>query len=137
MAGVAAANVAALCLFLLLDGMYSALSEPGSFAQITDVSFIVWGYSLYAGILLALKTTFPVSLLLAIIGDSLGWRSLWIHLLGAIAIGIGFALFLNDWTFSEDPGGQRLFLLSIAIGAICGWIYWWIAIKRPLQDSPQ
>ncbi len=135
-AGVVAANVAAPCLFLLLSGMYSALSEPGSFSEITIVSFIVWGYSLYAGILLALKTTLPISLLLAIIGDSLGLRSLWVHLSGAIAVGIGFALFLNDWTLPEDPGGQRLFLPCIVIGAICGWIYWRIAIKQTPHTLP-
>jgi hypothetical protein len=64
---------------------------------------------------------------------AIGWRSRWTVLLTGAIIGTGFIAVMDNSLWSDIA-------LGAVSGAICGWIYWLIAIRRddlhpPAQDS--
>ncbi len=121
-AGVIAANLAAPILYLFFIILFVA---PDFFPGSGNFSGIIVGAVFFAVFI----TVFPISLIFALLGWFLHWRSMWIYLLGAIAIGMTFALFINEGQL-HYPVHQRRFLVAAVIGAICGWIYWLISIQE-------
>ncbi|NIX75361.1 hypothetical protein [Microvirga terricola] len=81
-------------------------------------------------------TLFPIALLAALIGAWMGWRSRWIYLFGGAVLAC-----MPIYVLAEMfPGSERKLLLTlvgtmIPSGAICGWIYWRIAIGRPSKAA--
>jgi hypothetical protein len=123
-AGVLAANAAAPLLYLTLASIRAALSfETSAFSGDPGFAGLIYVGIFFAVFLMVL----PASLLFAVLGRSRRWRSVWIYLAGGTAIGAGFALFMDDGRLLY-PGQQRRFLIALVIGAICGWIYWRIAV---------
>ncbi|KLK92093.1 hypothetical protein AA309_16935 [Microvirga vignae] len=76
----------------------------------------------YAGL-----PTLILSLIAASILNMLKLRSVASSLLFGSVVGSAFGLFLSASSFRDNV---HLMLIFAASGAICGWIYWRIAIRR-------
>ena len=85
--------------------------------------------------LLVFSTVFPVGLTLALIGHGLHWRSPHLFGVGGAFIGFGFSLFTFEWTFPNGLQDRISRCAFCGIGAVCGWIYWRIAVKPTRQNG--
>lgn len=125
------ANVAALFLFWLTTSAAIVLFDARPWLDIfLDGLFLVG----FFGSVIVGTTIFPVSLALAYIGLLLHWVKRWICVGGGALIGTAFTLYGYQGVPLSGVD-QRNALLFIGIGAICGWIYWRIAISRPEQSA--
>jgi hypothetical protein len=124
--GVMAANLAAPILYLLFIELFS----PGLFSGGNDFLGIIIGAVFFTVFLLA----FPLSVFFALLGWFLRWRSSWAYVLSSVAVGMIFALFMNDGQL-RYPVHHRRFFIAAGIGLICGWIYWSIALRGQPHDA--
>jgi hypothetical protein len=83
--------------------------------------------------LFVFSTLFPVGLVLALIGYALRWRSRHLYGVGGAFIGLGFSLFTFEWRFPNGLQDRISLLAFCGIGAVCGWIYWRIAVEPTLR----
>lgn len=128
-AGVVTANLAAPLLYLLFIVIFI---NPDLFSGETAFVGIIVQVIFLAVFLIAL----PISLGFALLGWFLRVRSSWFYLLGGVAVGMAFGLLMNDGQL-HYPVHYRRFLMAAGIGAICGWIYWLIAVRDPSNDLNQ
>jgi hypothetical protein len=133
-----AANVAAPCLFSLYILGRFTLDDPGLVFSSIGSALLVSLAIFYAGLGEVFLNAFPISLLLALIGRYFRWCAPWIYLVAGAITGVGFNLLTNGWHVYGSLLSWPMVPISIVIGALCGWIYWRIAMgsKRPLA-SPQ
>jgi hypothetical protein len=132
--GILAATVAApyLVLFLL---SFSLLIQGGSAGLEGPLDLIktlplgTFALLMYGSPLLILSS------LLAALLNALGWRSQWAIILGGATLGLCFMHLL--FSSSYEPGKTGFPVLSIGAicGAVCGWIYWRIAIGRTTEST--
>jgi hypothetical protein len=127
---VLVANIAAPLLFALVVLTSWILQRPEAFSW--NGAFRLVALFGVLGSVPVLRLAFPASLVLAMIGLGLRWRSRRIYLGGGILIGLFFYLTLLQNGASKD---SEYLAASIPIGAICGWIYWRIAIGRTPANS--
>ncbi|UVF19894.1 hypothetical protein HPT29_001715 [Microvirga terrae] len=130
---VGLANVVAPLLTGFLSLLLGIALNPQTFSYRSAFE----GLALFAlfGVPLVFMSIFPVSLILALLGLFFRWRSLWIHAVGGAALGLGFAFLAYDWSFPRGLNDQRFFPAATFAGALCGWVYWRIAITQT-PDRP-
>ena len=131
---VAAACLVAVSLLTLLVFAIAVSGEPSFFAYNPQMTVRLFGTTLFGILILVLRMIFPPLLLLAIIGRSLSWHSLWIYVLGGALIGAGSGWIFADRDFSLGLD-QHLFLVFSPVGVICGWIYWRIVSGRTADNG--
>lgn len=122
---IAAANLAAWILLifaspviLLIQDMAVTRWDSALFMMIIMINF---------GFIYILTAFLPLSAVMALIGLVLGRYSRKDCVVGGALVGLGFHLVFADMFGLEDG---YIFASGVPIGAICGWIYWRIAIKR-------
>ena len=124
------ANAAALLLAASAVEIVRGLYYPETISWDASIQTLAL-FSIFGSVLF-FDTVFPVSLMLALLGLALRWHSPRIYIGGAAAIGLGFYFFRLSHLSS---GNEDYLLTSVLIGAICGWIYWRIAIGRTPPDD--
>ena len=128
---VCAANLAAPFIFLTVLAAYEFPSSP------------LEGLKALAGValvgVLALPQLFPfalpASLLLSVVGRVAGWRARWTFVAGGAVIGVVFLTVFSGDALDAYGETASFIPISIVTGAICGWIYWRIAIGRTPANS--
>jgi hypothetical protein len=123
------ANVAAPFL-LFLWGYLSTLPLEGSLSGWEIIIAVIAGMS----VLIVLVITFPISLLLALIGWKRGWKSPWTHALCGGGLAMTFYLFLTRFSVTQDDFWAKLLPYAVT-GFICGWIYWRLAVAHQKPEA--
>jgi hypothetical protein len=129
--GVIVANMAGPCLIVLRLFLLTAFTDPARL-NLSDGAYMFLAFGVFllmswAGMLF---TIFPASLLVAWIGYRAGWCSAWIYgTAGALISGI-FNMLIPPLIFGSGEEMLALFALYSSMGAICGWIYWVIALRN-------
>lgn len=119
--------------FLVLRGL---LSRPETFAGLNPALALRLGFIVIrVAEGLVFTAVFPIGLVLALVGYALRWRSPHLYGVGGAFIGLGFSLFTFEWTFPKGLQDRISLLVFCGIGAVCGWIYWRIAIEPTLRTG--
>jgi hypothetical protein len=127
---VIAANATALILFWMATSVAVALSGQQSWPRAFADSFFLVGLFGTAAVSV---TIFPISLVMAYLGLFLRWTDRWIYVGGGVMIGlVALAIYGGIPLSGVDIRNAFLF---IGIGAICGWIYWGIAIRTEFNET--
>ncbi len=110
-----AACVGASMVFLVSAGVHPAVAEPGGdfVAKLIVVGMIG---AMFVGAVAGIP-----ALVVIILAEAFGWRSLILHLV--VGAGIGFAVFFSG---IGNPEGSDLTAFGGA-GAVAGFVYWLIA----------
>lgn len=133
--GVVVATLAAPFVFLLQIVLFErfgplASGSPPAPFQWRGFDALLLMLALLVGQLTLL--VLPVAGLVAYAGRRLGWRALSIHLLGGSLTGLLFSVFVISSMAAVPMGDGPLLLFGLVTGAVCGWIYWLIAVRpRP------
>jgi len=129
--GLVAANVAApyLTVFFIFALDWLLATNAGQKSRF-DIDFVgaIGTFALVALGLPLLLLSAALDLILAI----LNWRSPWQVVASGAALGLSFMVFLFFRSFHQS---WDLLLSGACSGAICGWIYWRIAIRRTSGSS--
>jgi hypothetical protein len=130
-AAVIAANLAGPCLLVLHIFLLTAFTDP-SRLNASDGAHMLMAFGVFllmtwAGMAV---TVFPASLLFAWLGWRAGWRSAWIYIAAGVVIGGVFNVLIPPLIFGSGEQTLSIFAFYGCLGAICGWIYWRIAIRQ-------
>jgi hypothetical protein len=120
-AAFVAASIAAAIVITLAAGVHPNPGEPvGDFiAKLLVVSLV-------AAMVVGAIAGVP-ALIVIVLAEAFGWRSLILHLV--IGAGIGFAAFLAG-IGGEPPASRGELQLGAAAGAVAGFVYWLIAGRK-------
>ena len=127
---VVTANIAAVFLFWMATSVAVALSgeQPWLQAFLNNIFFV----GLFGTVIVSI-TIFPVSLVVAYLGLLLRWTDRWLHIGGGALIGLAFTIFAFEGIPPSSADNRNAFFF-VCIGAICGWIYWRIAIRQTPEN---
>ncbi|PVE24501.1 hypothetical protein DC522_10470 [Microvirga sp. KLBC 81] len=126
--GVVGATIAGPYLAAFLLSLLIMFREHDNLYRLLETDF--YAYLFFLGTIGLLYTCIPtliLSLVAAMILRLLRWNPFAKALIAGSSIGLCFGAFLSASDFSSNWYLIAIFLLS---GALCGWIYWFIAIGR-------
>jgi len=126
--GIVGATIAGPYLAAFFLSLLIMLREHDNPYGLLETEF--YEFVLFSGTIGLLYTCIPtliLSLIAAMILSLLRWSPFTKALTAGSLIGLCFGAFLSASDFSSNWHLMAIFLLS---GAICGWIYWRIAIQR-------
>jgi hypothetical protein len=130
------ANAAAPSLLVLYTYVKAALVDPmdpfGSDWTDTLTPIVVFVVMSWVGMAVSF---FPLTLIFALVGKAASWRSWWIYTMAGAAFGIGATPWVFPWIHHSPAESPEYYLVHILIGAICGWIYWRIALHQPPKND--
>jgi hypothetical protein len=122
---VIAASLAAPSLAMLFGTLSALLFDPTS-ADFNLDSLSIGLVAFGIAILFVFLFASPLALVLALTAAYFDVQKRWIHVMGSALVGLLFSLFVfGGLIFPSQP---QIHPLSLAIGSICGWIYWRIAL---------
>ncbi len=116
--------------YLLMLGLY--ISEPLFVSRTPHWSLLKLWDAFAVGTAGLFIVGIPLLLLswwLAFFLDAKGWQTWWQVSLGGMALGTILTITVTAIPAFHDLRDLKFLALNAAIGAICGWIYWRIAIK--------
>lgn len=122
---IAASLAAALVIVLGVGADPYATSTADLVGKMIFVSVIT---SMFVGAIAGVP-----ALIMIILAEAFGWRSLILHLV--IGAGIGFVAFLLS-VRGDPPATREELQLGAAAGAVAGFVYWLIAGRRAGMRKP-
>jgi hypothetical protein len=136
-AAVIVANLAGPCLLALDLFVLIILTDPARLNP-SDGAYMLMAFGVHLLMRWASMavTIFPSSLLFAWLGYRAGWRSAWIHLAAGALISAVFNVLIPPLIFDSGEQNFDAFAFYACLGAICGWIYWRIAVRGQADNSP-
>ncbi len=125
----------AACIAAAMIIMVAAGAEPNPGESGGDFAAKLLVISLVAAMLVGAVAGIP-SLIVIVLAEAFGWRSLILHLV--VGAGIGFVAFLAG-IGGEPPATDGELQLGAAAGAVAGFVYWAIAGRRAgiARQKPQ
>lgn len=123
-------NMAAWFLLIATSPFVAFVMDPIR-TNLSSALFMMF-IMIYYGSVYILIGFLPFSIIASLLGLVLQRQSQKNCIGGGVLTGLGFYLSL---TFCIGPEDGFVFILGPALGAVCGWIYWRIAIGRTPSNS--